>query len=114
MADKVFYILAINFGSTSTKIGLYENRSEKKRIQVDHPRPEISGYNSAAEQKTMRKTTVFDFLKTTEFRLGDLSAIAARAGATPPSGPGPIALIRQWWIGLSITRLPTIQPICAR
>ena len=88
MADKVFYILAINFGSTSTKIGLYENKTEKKRIQVDHPRPEISVYNSVAEQKSMRKATVFDFLKTTKFRLEDLSAIAARAGATPPLKTG--------------------------
>lgn len=88
MAGKLFYILAINFGSTSTKIGLYENKTEKKRIQVDHSRPEISVHNSVAEQKAMRKATVFDFLKKTEFRLDNLSAIAARAGATPPLRAG--------------------------
>lgn len=89
MSGKEEYtILAINFGSTSSKLCLYRNETEIKRLQVDHPRSVISGYKSIADQIPMRKGTVLQFLEGENIRIEDLSAIAARAGATPPLKSG--------------------------
>jgi butyrate kinase len=44
MSGKAFYVLAINFGSTSTKIGLYENEFEKMPIDLVHNRNVPSSY----------------------------------------------------------------------
>ncbi len=55
---------------------------------MDHPRSEINGYKNILAQKEMRKNHVVSFLESSNVILADLSAIAARAGATPPLNPG--------------------------
>jgi butyrate kinase len=83
MSPKLFRILAINFGSTSSKIGLYEDDTERYRVNTEHPREEIDRYRSAADQKPMRLEALMSFLREAGVEIGDLSAIAARGGATP-------------------------------
>ena len=88
MVSENHTILAINFGSTSTKLGIFENDIEKHRRNLDHPRSEIDGYHSIADQKPMRKEQVLGFLKAVNVKPEDLDAIAARAGALPPLNAG--------------------------
>ena len=88
MPEEIYTILVINFGSTSTKLSVFENEIEKQRLHLDHPRSEINNYQSIAKQKPMRKGLVLEFLKEENITLENLSAIAARAGATPPLKAG--------------------------
>ncbi|HSV56937.1 MAG TPA: butyrate kinase, partial [Magnetospirillaceae bacterium] len=63
MAEKIFRILAINPGSTSTKIAIYENEKETRRESIEHPRSEIERYKAVADQYPLRKDAVLAFLR---------------------------------------------------
>lgn len=77
-------ILAINPGSTSTKIAVYENETEKFKINIEHSAEDLAKYNSVAEQYDMRKNTILKVLSDNNFNVSELSTIAARGGALPP------------------------------
>lgn len=88
MSAQPFYIMIINFGSTSSKMGLYENDIEIFKLNIEHSRSEIEQCRTIAGQKQMRKDAVLKFLKKSNINLGALSAIAARAGFLPPLETG--------------------------
>jgi len=78
-----FKILAINPGSTSTKIALYENENEVFCKTLDHPVEEIEKYNNVQEQFEMRKEVVLSFLKENGYNVNELSAVVGRGGMVP-------------------------------
>ena len=78
-----FKILAINPGSTSTKIALYENEKEVFCKTLDHAVEEIEKYSSVQEQFEMRKEVVLSFLEEKGFRIAELSAVVGRGGMVP-------------------------------
>ena len=45
-----YYILVINFGSTSTKIAAYENTQELFKVSVSHSPEETEQFHSLEEQ----------------------------------------------------------------
>ena len=78
-----YKILAINPGSTSTKIALYENEKEVFCKTLDHPAEEIEKYNKVADQFDMRKEIVLAFLKENGYEVTELSAVVGRGGMVP-------------------------------
>ncbi|MBV7272569.1 butyrate kinase [Clostridium sp. PL3] len=76
-------ILAINPGSTSTKIALYENEKEVFCKTLDHPVEEIEKYENVAAQFDMRKEVVLSFLKENGYEVHELAAVVGRGGMLP-------------------------------
>lgn len=77
-------ILCINFGSTSTKVALYDGGTELAAAGINHSKAELDHFSSINEQLPMRQSYVEQFLADQNVTPDELSAIAARAGVTPP------------------------------
>ncbi|GAK61029.1 probable butyrate kinase 1 [Candidatus Vecturithrix granuli] len=88
MPETTYYILAINPGSTSTKIALYENEQEKFRESLEHSNAELARYPTIIAQHTMRKETVLAFLHKHAVDEHRLSAVVGRGGLLPPLRSG--------------------------
>ncbi len=81
-------ILAINPGSTSTKIALYEDEKELLVNTLDHPVEEIEKYEKIVDQFEMRKNIVLSFLKDSGYEPDMLDAVVGRGGMLPPVKAG--------------------------
>ena len=55
--------LVINPGSTSTKVGVFEDETLLFEETLRHPTEEIAKYASVIDQKDFRKEIILDFLK---------------------------------------------------
>ncbi|TCO73836.1 butyrate kinase [Marinisporobacter balticus] len=88
MEDLNYKILAINPGSTSTKIAIYENDKELYKKTIEHSNEEIEKYKNIAEQYEMRKEALMDFLKEVNFDVKELSSVVGRGGLLPPVQSG--------------------------
>lgn len=76
-------ILAINPGSTSTKIALYENETELFCKSLDHPVEIIDQYKNVQDQFEMRKDVVVRAVEAEGYKLSELSAVVGRGGMVP-------------------------------
>jgi len=83
-----FKILAINPGSTSTKIALYEDTKEVYKKNIEHPSEEIEKYKNISDQYEMRYKAIIEFLKEKDFDINQLSAVVGRGGLLPPVKSG--------------------------
>ncbi len=81
---KRYKILAINIGSTSTKLAYYENRECKIKTSLDHPVQELSAFDDLMEQDGYRRDAIVAFLKDQGINLSELDAISCRGGHTRP------------------------------
>ncbi|NLY76562.1 MAG: butyrate kinase [Tissierellia bacterium] len=77
------YILAINPGSTSTKIALYEDEKEVFTKTLNHPVEELEKFDTTMDQYEMRKEAVLSFLEANNFDVKKLSAVVGRGGMLP-------------------------------
>ena len=89
-----FFILVINFGSTSTKISVFEDKKELKRVSVVHSPKELAKYKKLEEQFEFRRDTVMRTVKEWGYRLEQFQAIASRGGNCRPI-PGGIYRINE-------------------
>ncbi|MCM8711905.1 butyrate kinase [Clostridium sp. SYSU_GA19001] len=78
-----YKILAINPGSTSTKIALYEDEKQIFVKTLDHTAEEIEKYERIQDQFEMRKDVVLSFLKENGYNVNELSAVVGRGGMLP-------------------------------
>jgi len=76
-------ILAINPGSTSTKIALYDNEREVFCKTLEHPAEEIEKYDNVQDQFNMRKQVVLTFLEENGYDVNELDGIVGRGGMLP-------------------------------
>lgn len=83
-----FKILAINPGSTSTKIALYENETEVFCKTLNHAVEEIEKFDKVQDQFEMRKEVVLSFLKENNYDVNELAAVVGRGGMLPPVKSG--------------------------
>jgi len=84
----IYRILAINPGSTSTKIALYDNEDERIRESLSHPFEELRRFSRIADQYEMRKAAVLAFLDAHQIPFASLSAVVGRGGLLPPVESG--------------------------
>jgi butyrate kinase len=88
MRDTKYTILAINPGSTSTKIAVYEDSRELFRSSVDHDSETLGRFSRTIDQIPLRERGIMDCLREHDFDLSRLSAIAGRGGPLPPVRQG--------------------------
>lgn len=84
----MYKILAINPGSTSTKIALYEETKELFKKNIEHSNEEIAKYKNITAQYEMRYEAIMNFLKEMNFDAKELSAVVGRGGLLPPVKSG--------------------------
>lgn len=82
------YILAINPGSTSTKIALFEGEKEVFTKTLRHSSEEISQYGCVIDQFGFRKDAILKALDENGIRLSDIAVIVGRGGLLKPIPSG--------------------------
>lgn len=81
MSDRV---LAINPGSTSTKISVYEDENKLFETTLRHGTEEIAKYGGIIEQYDFRKDVILNALKENNVDVKSLSAVVGRGGLIYP------------------------------
>ncbi len=77
-------LLAINPGSTSTKIALFEDRKEIFSETLRHSAEQIGQFKKVIDQLDFRMKMIIDFLKDNNVDISELDAIMGRGGLTRP------------------------------
>jgi butyrate kinase len=76
--------LIINPGSTSTKIGVFEDETLLFEETLRHSTEEIAQYASIVDQKDFRKNIILDLMKEKDFDMKSLDMIVGRGGMLKP------------------------------
>ncbi len=85
-------ILALNPGSTSTKIAVYEDKKELFSVNIEHSTEEIEKYENISDQFEMRKDAIVKTINDNGIQAADLSAVVGRGGILPPVKSGAYAV----------------------
>lgn len=81
-------ILVVNTGSTSTKIGFFEDRAKLFEANIAHNVRELRKYDSVMAQDPMRRKAVTEFLVDKEIDLVSIDVIMAIGGLLTPVKTG--------------------------
>lgn len=81
-------VIAINPGSTSTKIAVYENETPVLIKNITHSPEELAPFEKIADQFEFRKNIICKVLKEAEIRLDLVRAIVGRGGLVKPIESG--------------------------
>ncbi len=84
--------LIINPGSTSTKIGVFEDETLLFEETLRHPTEEIAKYASIVDQKDFRKNIIISLLKEKSFDIRSLNVVVGRGGLLKPIVSGTYAV----------------------
>lgn len=84
--------LIINPGSTSTKIGVFEDETLLFEETLRHSTEEISKYALIVDQKDFRKNIILDLMKEKDFDMKSLNVIVGRGGMLKPIPGGTYAV----------------------
>lgn len=84
--------LIINPGSTSTKIGVFEDETLLFEETLRHSTEEIASYASIVDQKDFRKQIILDLLKEKDFDINSLQVVVGRGGMLKPIPGGTYAV----------------------
>lgn len=76
--------LIINPGSTSTKIGVFEDETLLFEETLRHSTEEIAQYASIVDQKDFRKDIIVNLLKEKDFDIHSLNMVVGRGGMLKP------------------------------
>ena len=87
-----YNILIINPGSTSTKIGVYEDEKEILEETIRHTNEEIKRYATIFDQFGFRKELFLKVLKEKNFDIKTLNAVVGRGGMLKPVEGGTYAV----------------------
>ena len=79
-----YKLLVINPGSTSTKIGVYEDETLLFEETLRHSTEEIAKYSTIVDQKDFRKDLIVNILATNRFDLQSLDVVVGRGGLLKP------------------------------
>lgn len=85
---KNFRILAINPGSTSTKIAVYENENPLLVKSIDHPNDELNQFEQISDQFEFRKKSILKTLMQENIALNTIDVIVGRGGLIYPLKSG--------------------------
>ena len=85
---KAYKILAINPGSTSTKIAVYNGNEELFEQTLRHSSEELAPFATITEQFGFRKQLVLDALEQAGVKITELDAVIGRGGVVKPIPSG--------------------------
>lgn len=88
MAEKTYKILAINLGSTSTKIAYFENETCVLRESLSHDPEVLAACKDIWDQYDLREEAVLAFMAGHGIGLNDLDAVSSRGGNIEPTTGG--------------------------
>lgn len=114
---KLFRILTINPGSTSTKLAVYENESLATETELEVERSAVSECRTVFDQYDIRINTIEKFLSEAGYKPGDFDCVASRgcAGGNQKAGA---YLVDEAYIqlcrGNGIPHISSLSPILAR
>jgi len=81
-------VLAIDTGSTSTKLGYFVDGSVVFMENLEHDVAELSNYKDVMEEDVMRRDAVASFLRNKDVHSKDIDIVMARAGLFAPVRTG--------------------------
>jgi len=114
----MYKLLIINPGSTSTKIGVFEDETLLFDETLRHTTEEISQYDSIVAQKDFRKNIITEFLAAKGIELKDINVVVGRGGMLKPipGGTYPVsdALLEDLKIGKQGQHASNLGGILAR
>ena len=84
--------LIINPGSTSTKIGVFEDETLLFEETLRHSTEEIAQYATIVDQKDFRKDIIMNLLKEKDFDIKSLGMVVGRGGILKPIPGGTYAV----------------------
>ncbi len=84
LQDKNYRILVINPGSTSTKIGVFENERSMFEKTIRHDSDVINAFPSIISQYEFRKKTILEALDSEAINISKISAVCGRGGLLRP------------------------------
>ena len=87
-----YKLLIINPGSTSTKIGVFEDEKELFEETLRHTNEELKQYDTIFDQFQFRKDVILNVLKEKNFDIKTLSAVVGRGGMLKPIEGGTYAV----------------------
>ena len=86
--EKLYKILTINPGSTSTKVAVFENDKELFSTTLRHSSEEIGRYKTILDQLDFRRDVILDAIKASGIELTELDAVIGRGGLLKPIPSG--------------------------
>ena len=86
--EKIYRMLVINPGSTSTKIAVYENEKCLMESSIFHDAPVLLQFPTVNDQFDFRKGVIEDYLKENHIDLNDIDVWIARGGSCYPLAEG--------------------------
>lgn len=81
-------VLAINPGSTSTKIAVYQNTEPILLKSIKHSSEELAPFPRITDQFSFRKDLILEKLQEADINLDDLQAVVGRGGLLKPIASG--------------------------
>jgi len=85
-------ILAINPGSTSTKIALFEEENLIFEKNIEHNVSELSNFKRITEQFQFRKNLIITELESCQIQFSEIKAVVGRGGLVKPIESGVYAI----------------------
>lgn len=77
-------ILAINPGSTSTKISVYDDHDDTFTMNIRHSNEELSAFKCVMDQHTFRKNLIINELTQADIPLSSIDVVVGRGGLVRP------------------------------
>ena len=110
--------LIINPGSTSTKIGVFEDETLLFEETLRHSTEEIAQYATIFDQKDFRKNIILNLLKSKDFDMKSLGMVVGRGGMLKPIPGGTYActdaLVKDLEVGVSGQHASNLGGILAK
>ncbi len=83
-----YKILAINPGSTSTKIAIYQGKKEVFEKTLRHTNEELAPFDKISDQMEFRRKVILDAVSESGVKIEELSAVVGRGGLLKPIAGG--------------------------
>ena len=115
--SKTFRVLAINPGSTSTKIGVYDDENCLLEEAIRHSELDLADFTRTWDQYEFRKRTIIETLQQHSIDIRSLSAVVGRGGLLRPVVSGTYEVNKQMIddsrIGFQGQHVANIGPVLA-
>lgn len=82
------YVLAINPGSTSTKVALFKGTENVLQKNLDHSAAELEGFKNIADQYEYRRDMIIGWMEAEGYHKDQLLAVVGRGGLLKPMPSG--------------------------
>ncbi len=84
LEESTYRILVINPGSTSTKIGIFDNERPLLEKTIRHEQEQLQPYEKIIDQYQFRKTTILETLDLEGINISKFDAVCGRGGLLRP------------------------------